>query len=740
MHPRIRYSLAAAAFVLSACAGEQLAPDRVTTPDGITQIQPGPSMLVVLPAECATEARAQGAIDSLLPQLFGPGGGRRGKAQGYSNAIEKSRRDGDTAVAQDNVDSLVNFTLSTYYAKNLIGGQSTATQDRVVKFIYLLYCSNNISPIPDLSGIFSAGNTVLIRNSTPTTVVNDPLDSAAVQVEHGEVPSTIFGTFVSVYKTTNPLPTSLDWYGIDGYKQGAFEFVANPAVTFTSPVLTGVCISYDADIVSPTDLRLAHGVETGYVSVVPGNSVVTTSGGTIEIGAYSDPGPLGLACDPLPAPPVAAKSVFGRALQQLARVFVPGPLFAAVGGGGTGSQVVKFSPFAAVDVKLAMAGSGPASPQYIAVGDSQTTAPVSVTVKTRKGLTPISGVSVSFAPGTAFSPASAATGADGSAGSSWTLKAGTNSATATSGAAPFVFVPAVASFSVNAIQLLALSVTTSALPGGQQSVAYGPDTLAATGGTGSYTWGLAPSSALPGGLSLSTAGVLSGTPTVSGAFSFTVRVTSGSLTADKALSINILPAPVVIATASPLPAATVGVAYAQSFLAEGGTGSYSWLVSSGAPPAGLALSAAGALTGVPSAPGSSTFVVQATSGPVSASKSFTLTASYPTALALAFQSAPSKSACYAVNAALAPAVSVRVTDQAGRAVAGVTVNMTAIINNGSWVAVSQPTAVTGVEGVAVFNTLSINKTGGYTLRAATLAPWPAVSVQSGKFNISPACS
>ncbi len=739
MHRRFGYLFAAAVVSLAACSGEQVAPDNAAMPGSATQVQVNPFAVATLPAECATEARAQGAIDSLLPQLFGPGGGRRGKAQGYSNGIVKARRDGNTSLAQTDVDSLINFTLSTYYAGNLIGGQSAATQERVVKFIYLLYCSNNISPVPDLSGIFGAQNSVLIRNSSPTTLVSDPLDSAAVEVEHGEVPSTIFGTFVSVYKTTNPLPTSLDWYGIDGYKQGAWEFVANPAVTFTAPVLTGVCIQYDPDIASYSDLRLAHGVEAGYVSVVPGNSVLTTAGGTIEIGAYSDPGPLGLACDPLPPPVVAARSVVGRLLQQFAGLIVPGNLFAGVAGGGTGSQVVKFSPFAAVDIKLALSSSGPSSPQNIPVGSTSVTAPVSVTLTTRNGHTPIGGIAVAFDPPAQFSAASVTTDISGTAASLWTLVAGPNTASATPAAAPLTFVPAAASFAVTAVQLTPPSITTASLPDGQQTIAYGPATLAATGGTGSYNWALAPGSALPGGVALSAGGVVSGTPTAYGAFTFTIRVTSGPLFADRSYTINILPAPVVISTASPLPGATVGVAYSQMFLATGGTGSYAWQVTSGTPPAGLALSGAGVLAGVPTAPGTSTFTVQATSGPVSASKSFSLTASYPTAVALAFQPGPSNSQCYALNAIMTPNIAVKVTDQAGRPLAGVQVNIVAVTNNGSKVVPSQPSAVSGANGVAVFNTLSINKTGGYRIIASTQSPWPVVSVQSGRFNISPAC-
>jgi Putative Ig domain len=65
------------------------------------------------------------------------------------------------------------------------------------------------------------------------------------------------------------------------------------------------------------------------------------------------------------------------------------------------------------------------------------------------------------------------------------------------------------------ISPLPLSITSSALPGGQLNAPYSA-TLTATGGTTPYKWSLT-SGALPTGLSLSSAGVISGTPTVTAA-------------------------------------------------------------------------------------------------------------------------------------------------------------------------------------------------------------------------------
>ena len=58
-----------------------------------------------------------------------------------------------------------------------------------------------------------------------------------------------------------------------------------------------------------------------------------------------------------------------------------------------------------------------------------------------------------------------------------------------------------------------LTVTTASLPDGAENFAYN-QTLAATGGDGSYSWALAADSGLlPSGLSLATNGDITGSPT-----------------------------------------------------------------------------------------------------------------------------------------------------------------------------------------------------------------------------------
>ena len=174
-----------------------------------------------------------------------------------------------------------------------------------------------------------------------------------------------------------------------------------------------------------------------------------------------------------------------------------------------------------------------------------------------------------------------------------------------------------------------LSVTTTALAGGTVGVPYSQQ-LTATGGTGGYTWSVSGGS-LPAGLSLSASGGISGTPTTAAASGFTVQVRdSSNTTASQSLSIAVA-APSLSVTTTALPGGTVGAPYSQQLTATGGTGGYTWSVSGGSLPAGLSLSASGAISGTPTTPGAAGFTVQVRdSSGVTASQSLSITVAAPT--------------------------------------------------------------------------------------------------------------
>ena len=176
-----------------------------------------------------------------------------------------------------------------------------------------------------------------------------------------------------------------------------------------------------------------------------------------------------------------------------------------------------------------------------------------------------------------------------------------------------------------------LVITTTSLPDGTVNSAYSA-TLHSTGGTAPVTWSLSQGS-LPAGLTLSSAGNISGTPTAAGQSNVTVSATDSSTptqTQTQALSIMIHP-PLAITTTT-LPGGTVGTAYSEDIGSSGGTLPITWTVTSGTLPAGLTLQSGAngdaVVSGTPTAAGSSTFTVKASdsSSPVqSASQQLTIT-------------------------------------------------------------------------------------------------------------------
>lgn len=154
-----------------------------------------------------------------------------------------------------------------------------------------------------------------------------------------------------------------------------------------------------------------------------------------------------------------------------------------------------------------------------------------------------------------------------------------------------------------------VNISTTSLANALEGAAY-TASLAATGGTAPYTWSLS-SSSLPPGLNLNAStGAISGTPTASGTFSFTVKATDSTtptaLTATQPLSIKVAAAQTLVAILTTfLPEGQQGNTYTATVLtAHGGTPPYSWSVSTGALPAGLTLSSSGSLSGIPTASGS----------------------------------------------------------------------------------------------------------------------------------------
>jgi uncharacterized repeat protein (TIGR03803 family) len=154
----------------------------------------------------------------------------------------------------------------------------------------------------------------------------------------------------------------------------------------------------------------------------------------------------------------------------------------------------------------------------------------------------------------------------------------------------------------------AVTVATASLADGDVAATYS-QTLSATGGTSPYTF-TTTAGALPAGLSLGSTGTVSGTPAVTGTFSFAITASDAlGVSASQSYTITIDPA-VAIATTT-LAFADVGLAYDQTLQATGGSGSYTFVLTKGMLPPGMTLSSAGVLSGLPTTANAFAFTISA---------------------------------------------------------------------------------------------------------------------------------
>lgn len=176
-----------------------------------------------------------------------------------------------------------------------------------------------------------------------------------------------------------------------------------------------------------------------------------------------------------------------------------------------------------------------------------------------------------------------------------------------------------------------IAITTSTLPRGVVGTTYAATLKSSGTGSGdALTWNLYLGT-LPPGISLSPAGVLSGTPTTPGSYYMLIQLVetlpSGqTVSASKSFTLVVAAPPIAITTASSLPAGLVGTAYTQQIAATGGVPPYTWSIASGALPAGVALnSSTGLISGTPSSDGTFGFQLAVTDAAASkASRSFSI--------------------------------------------------------------------------------------------------------------------
>jgi hypothetical protein len=160
-----------------------------------------------------------------------------------------------------------------------------------------------------------------------------------------------------------------------------------------------------------------------------------------------------------------------------------------------------------------------------------------------------------------------------------------------------------------------INVTNPGTATGTAGVAF-DQVFTATGNLGTLTWSTA--STLPTGLTLSSTGHLSGTPTQTGSFPIVVKATDANgCFGTSATYTLVVTCPTITVTRTgggSFPAGTFSTAYiGQSVAASGSAGTpFTFAVTAGALPGGLALATGGAISGTPTATGVFSFTVTAT--------------------------------------------------------------------------------------------------------------------------------
>ena len=248
--------------------------------------------------------------------------------------------------------------------------------------------------------------------------------------------------------------------------------------------------------------------------------------------------------------------------------------------------------------------------------------------------------------------------------------------------------------------------------------------------TGSPVPTFTETGALPAGVTLTTAGVLAGTPTQSGSFPITITASNGvSPNATQSFTLTVTAPPTITSAASTT--FTVGTAGTFTVTATGSPAPT--FTETGTLPTGVTLTSAGVLSGTPAAGQSGTYpiVITATNGVTpNATQDFTLTVNQAPAITSAASTnfVLGTAGTFTVTATGSPAPTFAET---GTLPAGVTLTSGGVLAGTPTQSGSFPVTITASNGV------SPNATQGFTLHVLTVPGAPTITdVSPGNASVA----
>ena len=249
-------------------------------------------------------------------------------------------------------------------------------------------------------------------------------------------------------------------------------------------------------------------------------------------------------------------------------------------------------------------------------------------------------------------------------------------------------------------------------------------------GTGTINWTILSGSLPPGLVITPPSGVASaaitGTPTVTGSYTFALTATDAAGNKLNVLQLNIGVVPLGVSPNTPtLPPATMGTSYSTSLVPAGGTPPYFFRTAFDSDmPAGLSLSQTGILGGIPTSSGTFSLYIEAHD---SASrvfrKRYLLTVAPQGAIIGALVLTPASiSSTYVVNSALLAPLPISVASSAAP------LSYTAVASGGAWLGVAPATGNTPGVVNLTFDTAGLTPntyTGAVTISSAGASNSPA---------------